>query len=665
MLKSWLINLSRPKKRLILLSFDMLAIWLCLIGSLFLRLGSLNWLTDYSPTALWQLFTVPLFCCLPFFIRMGLYRAVVRMINTSAFITIIRACAFSTISFIVIDAMLLKALTVPRSVPLLFFTLLSITMLASRYFVNKWLLGDSLSNTFGNLLKTKSYSQSPKGKPALVYGDKNSVVELIRQLDRTSHYHLAAVICSNPFYSGGEIDNRPIYSVNQINHAINKHQPKLILLALPEAPHNQKAELIAELEQFHLPIKTVPDYASLLSGRQLLSDIRPINVLDILQREEAAPNPDLLASKITGRVVCITGAGGSIGSEIALQAFALKPAKLMIIDHSEYALFTLEQKLKSIQGRLSDSITIIPCLLSVLGEATLLSLFEQHQPDTVYHAAAYKHVPLLESNYMSAINNNITGTLITVQCAIKAKIKDFTLISTDKAVRPTSVMGATKRVTELLLQALASEVNFTPFYYYPESENTLGQTLNNLTTLSIVRFGNVLGSSGSVIPTFTTQIKNGGPLTVTHPDVTRYFMSIPEAAQLVIQASAMANTGDLFLLDMGQPIKIRELAEQMIKLAGFNLKTAQCPDGDIGIEYSGLRPGEKLFEELLIEDNAMPTVHQKIFTVREPYKDWISLTRSLDQLFLKMSAGDDSLSNQLFSILDTDSIEYGRTEAVA
>ncbi len=626
-----------------MLAFDLLAILLSLFLSLTLRYGSLAWVDIYSRNALISLMFAALLCALPFFIRMGLYRAVLRYINSAAFLTIIRACAFSAIAFVIVDALILVNIALPRSVPFIYFTFLSILMVGSRYFVQQWLVGETITTSLQSLVHSKCSGFSSKGVRALVYGDRANVADLIRGLDRTSEYHPVAIISLNCQSHGGEINGRKVYSPSFIEHAVTKFKPQVILLAMPLLSHIERLNIINAIKGMKLPIKTVPEWENILSGRSRIQDLREINILDMLWRDQVSPHQHLLEKSIANKTVMITGAGGSIGSEIARQVIYLNASKVVLVDHSEYLLYTIEKEIKHAIEAQALQVEVDVFLVSVLDEKKMLQIFNQCPTQIVFHAAAYKHVPLIEKNIKSGVINNAFGTLIAVQCAIASSVEDFVLVSTDKAVRPTSVMGASKRLSEMILQALGAEDTFQPFEYCLDTLQIKARpkrVINN-TRLSMVRFGNVLGSSGSVIPLFKQQLKEGGPLTVTAPEITRYFMSIPEAAQLVIQSAAMAVTGDIFVLDMGPPIKIKDLAARMIELSGLAIKDSSNPAGDIEIVYTGLRPGEKLFEELLIEGDAAATDHQKIYKGRELYLGWHVLKEKLHALKGVLENGDE------------------------
>ena len=400
-----------------------------------------------------------------------------------------------------------------------------------------------------------------------------------------------------------------VYPATAIREAMYRHDVSLIVLAIPSANSKRKRELIERIEHAGLPVKILPSLLSLVDGHASVSDIREVDVADLLGRDPVPPQHSQFSRNIAGKVVMVTGAGGSIGSELCRQIATQRPSRLVMLDHSEFGLYAIDMELA--QGTVG--MELVPCLGSVLDDALLARVLREQGVQTVYHAAAYKHVPMVEGNVQQGLQNNVFGTLAVARAALAAGVETCVLISTDKAVRPTNVMGASKRAAELIFQAAA-------------------QRSNGKTVFSMVRFGNVLGSSGSVVPLFKKQIQEGGPITITHPDIIRYFMLIPEAAQLVIQAGAMARGGEVFVLDMGEPVRIADLARSMIHLSGLTEKTPADADGDIEIEYVGLRPGEKLFEELLIGDDVIPSGHARILCARERHIDPVLLDKMIDSL---------------------------------
>jgi FlaA1/EpsC-like NDP-sugar epimerase len=414
------------------------------------------------------------------------------------------------------------------------------------------------------------------------------------------------------------LNGQPIYSPDDLLGLVETLNVSDVLLALPSASRKLRNEILARMRAVHVSVRTLPSVTELAQGKVSISDLRDLDIDDLLGREPVVPDRDLLSQNISGQVVLVTGAGGSIGSELCRQILKADPAVLLLIEQSEFALYNIHQEL---QDKLAESpIKLVPLLASVRDAERMREIMLTWRPDTVYHAAAYKHVPLVEHNPAEGIKNNVLGTLTAARAAAEHGVANFVLISTDKAVRPTNIMGASKRLAEMVLQAMAVTLPGTKF--------------------SMVRFGNVLGSSGSVVPKFRQQIRDGGPITLTHPEITRYFMTIPEAAQLVIQASAMARGGDVFVLDMGQSVRIIDLARRMIELSGLTVRDEASPEGDIEIEITGLRPGEKLFEELLIGDNPEPTQHPRIMKAHEDFLQWPLLREKLDALEAALDTHD-------------------------
>jgi FlaA1/EpsC-like NDP-sugar epimerase len=421
---------------------------------------------------------------------------------------------------------------------------------------------------------------------------------------------------------GSILNGKRIYPSQDLSALVRRLGVKDVLLALPSIGRSRRATILAAVRGAHVTVRTLPAVSDLADGRVTVSDLRELQIEDLLGREMVAPDAALLSKNITGNIVMVTGAGGSIGSELCRQILALRPKTLLLVDVNEYGLYSVNEELA---GRPEASeVPLFPMLASVRDDARMNSIFAYWKPDTVYHAAAYKHVPLVEHNAIDGVRNNVFGTLTIAETAIRHGTSDLVLISTDKAVRPTSTMGASKRLSEMILQALSCE--------------------QKTTRMSMVRFGNVLGSSGSVVPRFRSQIQDGGPVTITHPDMTRYFMAIPEAAQLVIQAGAMAEGGEVFILDMGEPVRIIDLATNMIALSGLTVIDDDCPDGDIAIRVVGLRPGEKLYEELLIDENAQPTAHSRIMKASERIVGW-------DDLIVQLGALRHAINSQDAGVL--------------
>jgi FlaA1/EpsC-like NDP-sugar epimerase len=464
------------------------------------------------------------------------------------------------------------------------------------------------------------------GRPVLgtllIYGAGHSGMQIASALRQSGQYFLAGYIDDSTQYQGSNINGLMVYPPKEISRLIDTHGVTDILLAMPSIDRARRNAILSDLRQLQVHVRSLPDLVDLAQGHVTVLDIKELDPDDLLGREPVAPNRGLIEKNILGKTVLISGAGGSIGSELCRQILQVGPKQLLLLDHSEYGLYAIESELRTqLNANPGLKTELIPLLGNVRDAERLEAIFTKWSIDTVYHAAAYKHVPLVEHNPSEGLQNNVLGTLNLAQTAKKHRTTNFVLISTDKAVRPTNVMGATKRFAELVLQALANEDN-------------------SGTCFSMVRFGNVLGSSGSVVPLFREQIRAGGPVTLTHAEVTRYFMTIPEAAQLVIQAGAMAKGGEVFVLDMGQPVKIYDLAKRMVELSGLSVKNPQSGEGDIEIVVTGLRPGEKLYEELLIGENPTSTTHPRIMMAREDFLPWEALRAELALLQEGLSKDD-------------------------
>lgn len=557
-------------------SLCVLAVWI----ALYLRLEV--WLR-LEPPYFWAVVGSVLIA-IPLFVRFGLYRAIFRYAGWNATLTLGQAMALYSLVYATVFTMI-SVPGIPRSVGIIQPLLLFMFVALSRLLVRVWLGG-----LYRNLL-------ARRGLPGvLIYGAGNAGRQLAAALVRSPDHRLLGFIDDDPALQGNSLDGRTVYAPQRLPELVKSIGASDVLLALPSASQQRRRAILDSLRGLPLHVRTLPAVADLASGKADLSDLRELDIEDLLGREPVAPSPSLLKILIRDRVVAVTGAGGSIGSELCRQIAALHPRTLLLIDQSEYALYAIHQELQRRLGH--DAVEIVPLLASVQDEARMAQILGAWNPHTLYHAAAYKHVPLVEHNAVQGLRNNVWGTWVTARTALAAGVRHFVLISTDKAVRPTNIMGASKRLAELVLQALA-------------------ERHGNRTRFSMVRFGNVLGSSGSVVPLFREQIAAGGPVTVTHPDITRFFMTIPEAAQLVIQAGAMAEGGDVFVLDMGEPVRIMDLAVRMIELSGLQVKRTGQPWGQIEIQVTGLRPGEKLYEELLIGNDPQATSHPRIWRARE------------------------------------------------
>ncbi|MBT7227110.1 MAG: polysaccharide biosynthesis protein [Gammaproteobacteria bacterium] len=536
------------------------------------------------------------------FIRIGLYRALVLYMGLQSGFLILQGVTVAS-SLFAASYFFVKTPESSDLSILPIFWMIALLLIGGVRFLAKVLLQSLIQNF------------RPK-EPVIIYGAGSSGMQLLVALQNGDQYLPVAFVDDSHNMLGNTVHGIRVYSPNSLYELIESYSVRQIFLAIPSATHGERKEILNRLEHLPVHVKTVPDLFDMVSGKVGVDEIREIDIEDLLGRDIVPPNPELLGACITGQSVMVTGAGGSIGSELCRQIIEINPYRLVLLDSFEFGLYKLEaelvKKLQSVEG--GDRIEIVALLGSIGNRLQMENAIETFEVDTLYHAAAYKQVPMVEKNVVEGVQNNIFGTLVSAQAAEKFKVKNFVLISTDKAVRPTNVMGATKRFAEQVLQALAARKSLTKF--------------------SMVRFGNVLGSSGSVVPLFRHQISIGGPVTVTHPEVTRYFMTVQEAAQLVIQAGSMASGGDVFVLDMHEPIKIIDLARKMVHLMGYEVKDENSYRGDIAIEYTGLRPGEKLYEELLIGESVTGTEHPKILRAEEETLSWGDLESLLNKMDL-------------------------------
>ncbi|WP_165721175.1 MULTISPECIES: nucleoside-diphosphate sugar epimerase/dehydratase [unclassified Pseudoalteromonas] len=574
-----ILNASRAKKRLITLCIDslfiMLAFWLALI----VRLDSLEPLKQLDNWLLLALLTpVSLYT----FVSLGLYRAVLRYMNSQAIWAIVLGTVITTVILVLLAFFI--GIDIPRTMPFIFAWLCLLTVGGARVLVRA---------IIGKMTTSKKES-------VIIYGAGSAGRQLATALSAGPEYFVRAFIDDDVTKHGSIIQGIPVVCFKDIYELINKRKVSKVLLALPSETRARRKEILAQLEPLTIKVLSIPGMADVVEGKAKLAEITEVGVEDLLGRDPVAPRKDLMTANIANKVVMVTGAGGSIGSELCRQIVKQKPTKLVLFELSEFGLYSIEKELSEYITNNNLNIELVPIMGSVQRINRIETVMKTFGVQTVYHAAAYKHVPLVEHNVVEGVRNNVFGTYYCAKAAVNAGVENFVLISTDKAVRPTNVMGATKRMAELVLQGLAQE-----------------QGVKHKTRFCMVRFGNVLGSSGSVVPLFRRQIKEGGPITLTHPDITRFFMTIPEAAQLVIQAGAMGKGGDVFVLDMGDPVKIKDLATKMVRLSGFEVKSETNPHGDIEIKCTGLRPGEKLYEELLIGDNVGETTHERIMTASE------------------------------------------------
>ncbi len=588
-----LFEAPRPVKRIISLTYDAIALSFAFYLALCLRLGKLE--IEIGVNELLSLGSTVL-ASLLIFTQLGLYRAILRFMAQQALINV--AIGVVASSLVLATTSFFFQAFMPRSVPIIY-------GFAALFFIGTPRL--LVRNVVLMLKNGKNGFQDS----VIIYGAGHSGFQLASAI-QGSTYKVVGFVDDDPKLHGTLFRGLTVFSPKQLPTLKKTKSLSHILLALGNAPRSRRGEVLKQLEPLEISIKTIPAMDEVLSGKAKIEDIRDVQVEDLLGRDPVKPNAGLLGACIKGKNVLVTGAGGSIGSELCRQIIKQAPRRLVMFEINEYNLYKLEQELCETIEAIPHKIELISLIGSVQNQSQLSDTFSTFHIQTVYHAAAYKHVPLIEHNIIEGVKNNIFGTWYCAEAAVESNVESFVLISTDKAVRPTNIMGASKRVAELVLQGLAQRENTTRF--------------------TMVRFGNVLGSSGSVVPLFRKQIKHGGPVTVTHPDIIRYFMTIPEAAELVIQAGSMGKGGDVFVLDMGEPVKIVDLAKNMIHLSGLTLKDQENPDGDIEIKFTGLRPGEKLYEELLIGENTSGTIHQRILRATEKSLPWEEVQPVLNQL---------------------------------
>jgi FlaA1/EpsC-like NDP-sugar epimerase len=613
LIKQKLLQLPRLHKQAIAVVSDVYLSAFACFASICLRLESWQpWTTTQT-----KMLVVGLLIALPLFTVLGLYRAIFRYAGMQMLFTLSKALAIYSLTYALIF-MIIGVEGVPRSVGLIQPIIFAACVVVSRLLVRR-------------MLGSYGHRQKRKGVPkVLIYGAGSAGRQLATGLGQAQEVIVVGYVDDDERLHGQVLNGLPIISAASIGALVTKHGVSQIYLALPSASRYRRNEIIQGLLPHKLLVRTLPGLMELTSGKLVMSDLKELDIEDLLGREPVAPNPILMTKNNTGKVVLITGAGGSIGSELCRQIIKTLPKQLLLVELNEFALYTIEQELskviidQNLKGSSGDSLELISLLGDVRNKDRMSEILQTWKPDSVYHAAAYKHVPLVERNPVEGLRNNVIGTQVLAEQAIAHGVSDFVLISTDKAVRPTNIMGASKRLAEMLLQAMA------------EQSSQQGHGIR----FSMVRFGNVLGSSGSVVPLFRKQIEQGGPITLTDDRITRYFMTIPEAAQLVIQAGAMASGGDVFVLDMGDSVKIIDLARKMIELSGMTLRDDSNQDGDIEIKVTGLRPGEKLYEELLIGDNPMPTAHPRIMKAREDFLPWKDLQAKLIDLNLTLEHND-------------------------
>jgi FlaA1/EpsC-like NDP-sugar epimerase len=602
-----ILNLSRPAKRAVALAID-IVICLTTVGiAYWLRLG--EWMPPRGFNQ-WLSYILPVVVAIPLFIRFGLYRAIFRYVGWSALASVVRACAIFGLAYATLFT-LIGLFNVPRTIGVIQPILLFLVIGASRATARFWLGGG-----YNSLLRLS------QRRRVLIYGAGSAGRQLAGALGNSEDMLVIGFIDDDPTLHNSLLNGKLIYPPVKLAERIEEMEVSDLLLAIPSATRQRRNEILETVRASHASIRTLPGMSDLAHGRVTVNDLRELDIEDLLGRDPVAPDPTLLAKNLFGKTILVSGAGGSIGSELCRQILRENPANLLLVEMNEFNLYTILHELEASNAEDGIASNIIPVMASVLNETALDALLAEWKPDTIYHAAAYKHVPLVEHNAVEGVRNNVFGTLMLARLAQRHGVADFVLISTDKAVRPTNIMGASKRLAELILQALAPASNMTRF--------------------SMVRFGNVLGSSGSVVPLFRQQIRQGGPVTVTHEEITRYFMTIPEAAQLVIQAGTMAKGGEVFVLDMGEPVRIIDLARAMIELSGLSVRDADNPDGDIEVEVTGLRDGEKLYEELLIGDNPEATEHSRIMKANESFLGWEQLSVLIEQLQVAIDTNDSA-----------------------
>ncbi|MCG8523311.1 MAG: polysaccharide biosynthesis protein [Pseudomonadales bacterium] len=598
---SYVLQLSRPKKRTISVITDFLLLSFAIWSAFALRFENSAWVP--SDKQLWiSLATVVV--TIGAFVKLGLYRAVIRYISEHAFLAILVGVVFSSVSLIVLG--FLFQTLVPRSVPVIYGAFAFMLVAGTRFCVRT--------------IVRRRGDRTRDG--VLIVGAGQKGMQLASALAQGVEYRPLGFVSTVEANHKSVIGSLPVYSLDYIDKAIRELDVSRVLLAIEDSEQVDRKALMQILESLAVPVQTVPSMSELVAGVARINDIRDLEIEDLLGRDPVRPDTAMVSSSLYGKAVMVTGAGGSIGGELCRQILRHKPKTLVLFEQSEFSLYSIERELRSINEIEALGVSLHAVLGSVIHRRRCEAVMTAFGIQTVYHAAAYKHVPLVEHNVIEGVQNNVFGTFHAAEAAVSAGVERFVLISTDKAVRPTNVMGASKRMAELVLQGLAQRQSNTVF--------------------SMVRFGNVLGSSGSVVPLFRDQIRDGGPVTVTHPDIIRYFMTIPEASQLVLQAGSMGCGGEVFVLDMGEPVRIADLARKMIHLMGLEEKTSENPEGDIEIVFTGLRPGEKLYEELLIGDNPQGTAHPRIMMAREVSLTWYELEDLLGKLTRASRAFDCS-----------------------
>ena len=635
------IAIPRYTKQLLVLSADtflcLLSVWL----SFYLRLGEFQAFSIISSAPVLITSVASMALAVPIFVVSGLYRAIFRYSGMPAMMTMARAMFIYGIFFSSIFTFV-GVQGVPRTIgliqPIVVFLLVGFSRAAARI----WL---------GGLYQLEiKKSSHPK---VLIYGAGSAGRQLASGMANSYEMRMVGFLDDDDRLHGHVLNGLQIYNPADLEEIASQKGVTDVLLAMPSASRERRNQILGLLSKTKISVRTLPGLSDIASGKVTLSDVRELDIDDLLGREPVKPNGLLLNRNTHNKTVLVTGAGGSIGSELCRQVLKTQPRRLLLVEMSEFALYQIHQEIQSAlrlsEAFIGEDLEVVPLLASVCDEVRMHEIMDTWKPHTIYHAAAYKHVHLVEHNPAEGVRNNVWGTKVCAEAAIRNGIQNFVLISTDKAVRPTNIMGATKRLAEMVLQGLNDTKS---------TSDSLTHNVNNSRTVartcfSMVRFGNVLGSSGSVVPLFREQIKSGGPITLTHPDITRYFMTIPEAAQLVIQAGAMGSGGDVFVLDMGEPVRIYGLATRIVELSGLTLRNEKNPHGDIEIKVTGLRPGEKLYEELLIGDDPKPTQHPRILKAHEKFVPWEQLQEQLHSLNLALSVNDVPLIRSFLQKLVT------------
>ncbi|MFB0979909.1 MAG: nucleoside-diphosphate sugar epimerase/dehydratase [Alteromonadaceae bacterium] len=593
-------------KLMIVLAYDLFAISSAFFLSYFIRVG-FEGINISGPEL--AVFSIVTLSTLLLFYTFDMYNSIVRYFNAKSFLRVQSLLIVTTVIFY-FSGFIFEAF-VPRSVPIVFLVITSVMIAGARAMVG--------------IITNKKLFDEREG--VVIYGASNAGRQLVNALSLGNKYQPLAFIDEKKRYQGRTVLGLKIYPHFKVSQLIKKYGQFKVLIAIPQVDPIRLKQIVSLFEPHALELLIVPSMSDIVSGKRTIDELREVSVDELLGRKTVEPIPELLSANINDKIVMVSGAGGSIGKELCRQIAHHNPSKLILLDVSEAFLYEIHQELTEFLSETGNSLIVEPLIGNVQNGMLMKHIFHKYQVQTIYHAAAYKHVPMVEHNVIAGVTNNVLGTYEIAQAAIFCEVETFVLISTDKAVRPTNVMGATKRLAELVLQGLAKQLHSTRFV--------------------MVRFGNVLGSSGSVVPLFKKQIKIGGPITITHPDIIRYFMTIPEAAQLVLQAGAMGSGGDVFVLDMGNPVKIIDLAYKMTHLMGLTIKDEANPDGDIAIKFSGLRPGEKLYEELLIDDHAKKTLHKRILSANERSLPWAEVTKIIYNLNEAMREEDVAKIKQL------------------